>query len=86
MWRGKHNALPDQLELPTSDSDSKESAIVLLSDGIKVLYDGPHAAVDVCFVYGLNGDRESTRTADRQSAPWPKTLIPSELEDVRLLV
>ncbi|KAK4150417.1 hypothetical protein C8A00DRAFT_46189 [Chaetomidium leptoderma] len=80
-WRGKRNTLPDQLELPTSDSDSKESPIVLLPDGIKVLYDGPDAAVDVCFVHGLNGDRESTRTADRQSAPWPKTLIPDLISD-----
>jgi protein SERAC1 len=85
-WRGKRNTLPDPLELPTSNSDSKESPIILLPDGIKVLYDGPDAAVDVCFVHGLNGDRESTWTADRQSAPWPKTLLPSELEDARILV
>ena len=72
--------------LPSSDSDSDESPIVLFPDGIKVLYDNPDAAVDVCFVHGLNGNRENTWTADRQSAPWPQTLLPSELEDARILV
>ncbi|KAK0655558.1 Alpha/Beta hydrolase protein [Cercophora newfieldiana] len=54
-------------------------------DGVKVLHDCPDATVDVCFVHGLTGDRESTWTADGQSAPWPKTLLPSKLDKVRIL-
>ncbi|KAK3897920.1 hypothetical protein C8A05DRAFT_19405 [Staphylotrichum tortipilum] len=72
--------------LSVPNSDSEESPIVLFPDGIKVLYDSPDAAVDVCFIHGLNGDREKTWTADRQSAPWPEILLPSELQDVRILV
>ncbi|KLU89624.1 ankyrin repeat domain-containing protein [Magnaporthiopsis poae ATCC 64411] len=74
------------LRRPDSDSNSEELPIVLFPEGIKVLYDGPDAAVDICFVHGLNGDRERTWTANRQSAPWPKTLLPSELEDARIFV
>jgi len=47
--------------------------------GVKVLHDGPDAAVDICFVHGLTGDRESTWTARGQSTPWPKTLLPPRL-------
>jgi hypothetical protein len=46
---------------------------------VKVLHDGPDAAVDICFVHGLTGDRESTWTARGQSTPWPKTLLPPRL-------
>ncbi len=47
--------------------------------GVDVLYDCPDAAVDICFVHGLTGDRLSTWTAGGQSEPWPKTLLPLKL-------
>ncbi|KAK4031520.1 Alpha/Beta hydrolase protein [Parachaetomium inaequale] len=84
--RRRRKPFPDPLEYPNPDSDSsEESTIALFPDGIKVWYDDPDAAVDVCFVHGLTGDRENTWIADGQSAPWPKTLLPSELEDARVL-
>jgi hypothetical protein len=52
---------------------------------VKVLHDCPDAAVDICFVHGLTGDRESTWTADGQSAPWPQTLLPARLDKARIL-
>ncbi|KAL8295180.1 hypothetical protein RB597_008529 [Gaeumannomyces tritici] len=82
----RRNTRPVPLALPNSDSSSEELPTVLFPEGIKVLYGGPDAAIDICFVHGLNGDRERTWTADRQSAPWPKTLLPSKLEDARILV
>lgn len=54
-------------------------------DGIKVLWDCPNAAVDICFVHGLTGDRESTWTAEGQSILWPKTLLPSKFHKARIL-
>lgn len=53
--------------------------------GVQVLHDCLNAAVDVCFVHGLSGDRESTWTARGQSGPWPKTLLPLKLGRARIL-
>jgi hypothetical protein len=52
---------------------------------VKVLHDCPDATVDICFVHGLTGDRESTWTAEGQSAPWPQTLLPPKLNTARIL-
>lgn len=52
---------------------------------MKVLHDCLDATVDICFVHGLTGDRESTWTADGQSAPWLKTLLPLRLSRARIL-
>ncbi|RYP16755.1 hypothetical protein DL765_004932 [Monosporascus sp. GIB2] len=54
-------------------------------DGIKVLHNYPDATVDICFVHGLTGGRDSTWTAHRQSTPWPKTLLPPRLSTARVL-
>ncbi|RYO87921.1 hypothetical protein DL764_008800 [Monosporascus ibericus] len=54
-------------------------------DGVKVLHDCPDATVDIYFVHGLTGDRNSTWTAHGQSTPWPKTLLPSRLRNARIL-
>ncbi|EJT68935.1 hypothetical protein GGTG_13524 [Gaeumannomyces tritici R3-111a-1] len=54
-------------------------------DGVKVLHDCPDATVDICFVHGLTGNRDSTWTADGQSTPWPGTLLPQKLKNARIL-
>jgi tetratricopeptide (TPR) repeat protein len=59
--------------------------VLSLPDGVRVWHDCPDATVDVCFVHGLTGNRESTWTAHGQSAPWPKTLLPLKLPKARLL-
>ncbi|EXJ73365.1 uncharacterized protein A1O5_03125, partial [Cladophialophora psammophila CBS 110553] len=53
--------------------------------GIKVLHDLPNAAVDVCFVHGLTGNRDSTWTAKGQPQPWSQALLPSRLCRSRVL-
>ncbi|KAK4140267.1 vegetative incompatibility protein HET-E-1 [Dichotomopilus funicola] len=53
--------------------------------GVDVLHDCPDATVDICFVHGLSGDRNSTWTADGQSVPWPKTFLPLKLRNARIL-
>lgn len=53
--------------------------------GVKVLHECPDAIVDVCFVHGLSGNRDSTWTARDQTNPWPATILPPELSGARIL-
>lgn len=74
---------------PQSDSNVRsgpaQNSSVSFPDGVKVLHDCPNAAVDVCFVHGLTGNRDSTWTASGQSTPWPETLLPPKLSKARIL-
>jgi hypothetical protein len=65
-----------------SSRPSRESGkpVVSFPDGVKVLRDSNDAIVDICFVHGWTGDRESTWTAHGQSTPWPKSLLPGKLQ------
>ncbi|EXF73898.1 hypothetical protein CFIO01_07363 [Colletotrichum fioriniae PJ7] len=55
--------------------------------GLKILYEPAEgkAVVDIIFVHGLKGHREKTWTAEKASEPWPKTLLPSEIPNARVL-
>jgi hypothetical protein len=68
--------------MPSSEDPSLHSSF---PDGVKVLHDCADATVDICFVHGLTGNRDSTWTAHGQSMPWPMTLLPSRLGRVRIL-
>ncbi|KAI1054627.1 hypothetical protein LB506_010757, partial [Fusarium annulatum] len=79
---------PANLDLAPSAGQSgslEQSSIFLFPDGVEVLVNPPDADVDICFVHGLTGDRTSTWTARGQPAPWPKTLLPSELPKACIL-
>lgn len=69
----------------SSQSPADVSSPLKFPDGVEVLHDCPNATVDICFVHGLTGDRISTWTAQGQSDPWPKTLLPSKLSTARIL-
>ncbi len=98
-WRRKRHPEPNPPQEPapvatlshsqppasTDSSPSETLPVPRFPDGVKVLHDCPDATVDICFVHGLTGDRESTWTAEGQSTPWPKTLIPPRLEKARIL-
>ncbi|KAF4339541.1 kinesin light chain [Fusarium beomiforme] len=74
------------LALPIEQSEPVETAPVInFPDGVEVLVNPPDAHVDICFVHGLTGNRASTWTARGQTAPWPKTLLPSELPKACIL-
>jgi hypothetical protein len=73
---------------PKADADlrsSGSSPVASFPDGAKVLHDCADAAVDICFVHGLTGDRESTWTAHGQSVPWPAILLPPKLSKARIV-
>ncbi|KAK7570364.1 hypothetical protein V3481_019544 [Fusarium oxysporum f. sp. vasinfectum] len=79
---------PANLDLAPSarqSSSLEQSSTPLFPDGVEVLVNPPDADVDICFVHGLTGDRTSTWTARGQPAPWPKTLLPSELPKACIL-
>lgn len=95
-WRQRRTGLVEKQQRtsgsatpePYPDTDPSRSgtpAVPPFPDGIKVLHDCASATVDICFVHGLMGDRESTWTAPGQSAPWPSTLLPPRLRGARIL-
>ncbi|RAO70150.1 uncharacterized protein BHQ10_006162 [Talaromyces amestolkiae] len=89
-WKGfqrssRSPATPSESSGDNRQSTEGSSAPIPFPIGIKVLYECPDATVDICFVHGLTGNRESTWTAAGQSEPWPKTLLPSEIRNARIL-
>lgn len=52
--------------------------------GIQVLYDPADATTDICFIHGLTGNLRTTWIAEGQAAPWPETILPSELPRARI--
>lgn len=54
-------------------------------DGIKVWHDCPDATIDICFVHGLTGNRDTTWTVREQAVAWPPNLLPIYLPKARLL-
>ncbi|PVH92332.1 hypothetical protein DM02DRAFT_605500 [Periconia macrospinosa] len=51
--------------------------------GLTTWYDGEKSEVDIVFVHGLRGDRESTWTKDR--VVWPKELLSKDIPKSRIL-
>ena len=68
----------------TQQSTESSPANISFPIGLKELHGYPDATVDICFVHGLTGNRESTWTAAGHSEPWPKTLLPAELKNARI--
>jgi len=84
QWLTKGKDTPDFPKSNASETPSKGPRPPF-PDGIKVLHDPLNATVDVCFVHGLTGDRESTWASGTDKLCWPKTLLPSKLSKARIL-
>ncbi|KND86275.1 Protein SERAC1 [Tolypocladium ophioglossoides CBS 100239] len=81
-------AKPGPAPNPPSQSETsltQSAQVAPFPDGIKVLHDCPDATVDICFVHGLTGDRDSTWTAEGQSTPWPEAILAPKLKKARIL-
>ncbi|KAJ4125602.1 hypothetical protein NW765_001376 [Fusarium oxysporum] len=64
---------------------SENTPVPSFPDGVEVLHDCHDATIDICFVHGLTGNRDSTWTAKGQSKPWPKVFLPLKLTSTRIL-
>lgn len=85
-WRKDQDSSSFKIDPPKLSQSSAEASFPLeFPDGVEVLHDCPNATVDICFVHGLTGDRTTTWTAQDQSDPWPKMLLPSKLTTARIL-
>ncbi|KAK4207664.1 hypothetical protein QBC37DRAFT_298226 [Rhypophila decipiens] len=61
---------------PTTDSNPY---------GIKVLYNPSDPIADVIFVHGIKGHREQTWSQGSGGPPWPQTLLPLRMPDIRIM-
>jgi protein SERAC1 len=73
------------LSLISDAENSTHLSVSSFPDGVKVLHNCPDATVDICFIHGLTGNRDSTWTSHGQSSPWPSSLLPSKLSKARVL-
>ncbi|KAI1120345.1 Alpha/Beta hydrolase protein [Nemania abortiva] len=64
---------------------TKEVPAIKPNCGIKVLYEPHNPIVDLVFVHGITGHRDHTWSADRNSDPWPKLMLPSRIPEARIL-
>lgn len=76
---------PSSDNSPSSTLRSKPNVQVTESfpDGVKDWVECDDAEVDICFIHGLTGNRDSTWTAKGQAEPWPKTLLPAALPNTK---
>ncbi|KAK4072647.1 hypothetical protein Purlil1_13291 [Purpureocillium lilacinum] len=75
--------------IPSGEAETRQSsahaATQPFADGVEILHDRRDADVDIYFVHGLTGNRDSTWTATGPSAPWPQVLLPPRLCNARIL-
>ncbi|KAJ5903949.1 hypothetical protein N7504_006332 [Penicillium tannophilum] len=68
----------------SSPPSMEESYSTTGAYGLDVIYDPEFASVDIVFVHGLTGNRESTWTDKKSRIFWPKQLLPRDLPTARV--
>lgn len=76
---------PDE-STPRSESAVQARVAEPFPYGIEEWIKCDDAVVDLCFIHGLTGNRNSTWTAPGQSEPWPKALLPGELPSLKVRI
>ena len=85
LFQHKDRVHADETPPESTDQTQPPAACATSPYGILVWHDCPYATVDICFVHGLTGDRDRTWTANSQKQPWPRTMLPPELPNARIL-
>ncbi|KAF5604072.1 ankyrin repeat domain-containing protein [Fusarium pseudocircinatum] len=75
----------NQPDLTSNTVATPEATCNDFPDGVKIWHSPEDAALDICFIHGLSGNRDKTWTAPGQPNPWPAELLPSRLAKARLL-
>ncbi|KAI4638544.1 hypothetical protein J4E93_010099 [Alternaria ventricosa] len=74
-------------KVPESDKHTEEPAEELFSTagayGLRTVAEGATDTVDIVFVHGLTGNRETTWTY-KKAIFWPKDLLAKDLDHVRI--
>jgi pimeloyl-ACP methyl ester carboxylesterase len=73
----------DNTARAASSSTSRGNTTVAFPVGPSTWVECEDADVDICFVHGLTGNRDTTWTAKGEIEPWPKTLLPTEFPNCR---
>jgi protein SERAC1 len=73
----------DDSSLTTPPSKPNVQVTEPFPRGVKDWVECDDAEVDICFIHGLTGNRDSTWTTKGQAEPWPKTLLPAELPNTK---
>ncbi|KAI4113333.1 MAG: hypothetical protein LQ345_005660 [Seirophora villosa] len=55
------------------------------NDGIKTLADPSDAKIDIVFIHGLTGNRDSTWQDKKSGTTWPQDLLPGDMPKARVV-
>ncbi|ENH74085.1 Protein SERAC1 [Fusarium oxysporum f. sp. cubense race 1] len=75
-------------EKPTPEPSPKpvtQTRTTFFYSGIQTFHSTEIDDIDIVFVHGLKGDCQKTWTDKSSGSPWPKTLLPLEIETARIL-
>ncbi|KAF5723452.1 hypothetical protein FMUND_1835 [Fusarium mundagurra] len=62
-----------------------QTRTTFLYSGIQTFHSTESDNIDIVFIHGLKGDCQKTWTDKTSGSPWPKTLLPLEIETARVL-
>ncbi|KAF4342967.1 hypothetical protein FBEOM_3057 [Fusarium beomiforme] len=92
--RSKSEKSPNDKEKPTptpelspkpSPKPVAQPRTTFFYSGIQTFHSTELDNIDIVFVHGLKGDCQKTWTDKSSGNPWPKTLLPLEIETARVL-
>ncbi|KAF5684717.1 hypothetical protein FCIRC_3800 [Fusarium circinatum] len=75
-------------EKPTPEPSPRpvtQTRTTFFYSGIQTFHSTETDNIDIVFIHGLKGDCQKTWTDKTSGSPWPKTLLPLEIETARVL-